>query len=237
MAVDLLDATVAATYPLTPRVKQLVLRVEGHTFEHHPGQHVSVRGEGIDDGPLYRPYSPVNLPGTDKLILAVKRYDGGTCSVWLHERTVGDEVPLLSPSGTLHLRDPDRDALFVATGTGLTPMLALLSQYQQDGNGQAVLLFGERTQADLMYRPTLDFLAAGHPHLRVEYVLSNEDWAGPTGYVQDHLGSALNDLDHPHAYVCGVPEMVVDTQSALHVEGVSSDRVFTEGWEEGAVEA
>jgi ferredoxin-NADP reductase len=230
---DLLDATVAATTPVTPRVRQLLLRVEGHTFDHTPGQHVSVRLE-TEDGPVYRPYSPVSGPGTDTLALAVKRYDGGTCSVWLHELEVGDEVPILPPSGNLQLRALDRDVAFIATGTGLTPMLAMLDPYLRDGTGQARLLFGERTQADLMYRPMLDRLAATHPRFDVHYTLSGEDWTGPTGYVQDHL-SLLDDLDRPQAYLCGVPEMVVETKSALHEAGVSSDDMFSEGWEDGAV--
>lgn len=231
---DLLDATVAATYSLTPRVQQLLLRVEGHVFDHQPGQHVSVRYEDGDEGPLYRPYSPVNGPGTDTLVLAVKRYDKGTCSVWLHEQTVGALIPLLPPSGNLHLESLDRDVAFVATGTGLTPMLAMLGAYLQTGSGRARLLFGERTQADLMYRPTLDRWAADHPRFDVQYVLSGEDWAGPAGYVQDHL-SLLDDLDAPQAYVCGVPQMVVDVRAALEQRGVPADRVFSEGWEEGAV--
>jgi ferredoxin-NADP reductase len=235
MAVDLLDATVTATYSLTPHVRQLVLQVQGHTFEHAPGQHVSVRYDAGDDGPVYRPYSPVNGPGTDRLVLAVKRYEDGTCSVWLHERTVGDTVPILSPSGNLHLRDSDRDVAFLATGTGLTPMLAMLDQYLRNGSGRAVLLFGERTQADLMYRPLLDRLAAGIPSLSIEYVLSDESWNGPTGHVQDHLDSALEAVEAPHVYVCGVPQMVVDTQAALAEAGVPNDRVFSEGWEQGAV--
>ena len=230
---DLLDATVAATTPVTPRVRQLLLRVEGHTFDHTPGQHVSVRLE-TEDGPIYRPYSPVSGPGTDTLALAVKEYDGGTCSVWLHELEVGDEVPILPPSGNLHLRALDRDVAFIATGTGLTPMLAMLDPYLREGTGQARLLFGERTQADLMYRPMLDRLAATHPRFDVHYTLSAEDWAGPTGYVQDHL-SLLDDLDRPQAYLCGVPEMVVETKSALREAGVSSDHMFSEGWEDGAV--
>lgn len=231
---DLLDATVAATTSVTPRVRQLLLRVEGHTFAHTPGQHVSVRHETEDEGPIYRPYSPISGPGTDTLALAVKRYDDGTCSVWLHELGVGDEVPLLPPSGNLHLRALDRDVAFIATGTGLTPMLAMLTPYLRDGTGQARLLFGERTQADLMYRPMLDRLAATHPRFEVHYTLSAEDWAGPTGYVQDHL-SLLDDLDQPQAYLCGVPEMVVETKSALREAGVSSDHMFSEGWEDGAV--
>jgi ferredoxin-NADP reductase len=235
MAADPLEATVTATYSLTPRVRQLVLRVEDHTFDHTPGQHVSVRYNAGNDGPIYRPYSPVNGPGTDRLVLAVKRYEDGTCSVWLHEREAGDSVVLTPPSGNLHLRDPERDALFLATGTGLTPMIAMLDQYVREGSGRAALLFGERTQADLMYRPVLDRLAAGDPALSVDYVLSDEAWNGPTGYVQDHLGSVLDGLDTPNMYVCGVPQMVVDTQAALQALGVPDDRVFSEGWEQGAV--
>jgi ferredoxin-NADP reductase len=231
------DATVAATYALTPRVKQLLLRVEGHTFAHEPGQHVSVRLEQDDDTPVYRPYSPVNGPGSNTLVLAVKRYEEGLCSTWLHERSVGDEVTITPPSGNLYLHAPDRDAVFLATGTGLTPMLALFSQYLDEGTGRATLLFGERTPADLMYRATLDRLAAGRAHTTVEYVLSDppSDWTGPAGYVQEHLDPVLADLDQPHVYACGVPEMVVDTEAVLQDNGLPADHIFSEGWEEGAV--
>jgi ferredoxin-NADP reductase len=233
-----LDTTLAATYSLTPRVKQLLLRVEGHTFSHARGQHVSVRVETDDGRPVYRPYSPVSGPGTDTLVLAVKRYDDGTCSVWLHEREVGDVVPITDPSGNLRLHSPDRDVAFLATGTGLTPMLAMLPQYLDEGTGRAVLLFGERSEQDLMYRAALDGLAASHARLSVEYVLSDppSGWTGPSGYVQDHLGPALADLDHPHVYACGVPEMVVETTAALREEGIPEDDIFSEGWEEGAVD-
>jgi len=230
---DLIDTTVAATYPLTPRVQQLVLRADDHTFEHRPGQHVNVRYETEAEGPIYRPYSPVNGPGTDRLVLAVKRYDEGTCSVWLHERSVGDEVPLLPPSGNLQLQSLDRDAAFIATGTGLTPMLAMLGPYLESGTGRAHLLFGERTQDDLMYRPTLDRLAASHPRFEATYALSDEDWSGPTGFVQDHF-SVLDVLDTPQVYLCGVPAMVVESKAVLQEAGVPDDRLFSEGWEEGA---
>jgi len=232
-----LDATLTATYPLTPRVKQLLLRVEEHTFSHVPGQHVSVRVETDDGSPVYRPYSPVSGPGTDTLALAVKRYDGGICSVWLHERAVGDSITITAPSGNLHLHAPDRDVAFLATGTGLTPMLAMLSQYLHAGSGRAVLLFGERTAEDLMYRTPLDRLAASHANLRVEYVLSDpaSDWTGLTGHVQDHLNAALAPLNQPHVYACGVPEMVVDTQATLQNMDIPVDSIFTEGWEQGAV--
>lgn len=235
MALETLDATVVATYPLTPQVQQLVVRVPGHTFTHDAGQHVSVRYDD-EEGPQYRPYSPVNTPGSDTLIFAVKRYDEGTCSVWLHERTPGDEISLLPPSGNLRLRNPERDVAFLATGTGVTPMLAMLATYAKVGTGRAVLLFGERAQVDLMYRATLDHLAASHSNLSVRYVLSDESWNGPSGYVQDHLSFIFDNLEAPHAYVCGVPKMVVETRAALEKRGLPPDSIFSEGWEEGALE-
>ena len=62
-------------------------------------------------------------------------------------------------------------------------MLALLDHYLQDGRGAVRLLFGERTQVDLTYRPTLDRLAATHPRFEVTYVLSKE--AASTGRFLD----------------------------------------------------
>lgn len=231
-----LDATLVAAYPITPHVKHFLLRVDDHTFDFRPGQHVSVAAEDEGGARVYRPYSPVNQPGTNTIGLAVKQYPDGTGSTWMHEREVGDTISLLPPSGNLHVRDLARDGVFLCTGTGLTPMLSMATQYLAEGQGHATLLFGERTQDDLMFREVLDLYAASHANVTVDYVLSEEDWSGPTGYVQDYLPESIDDVSTPHFYICGVPEMVVETQAVLRELGAPDDHVFTEGWEEGAVE-
>lgn len=237
MTLDTTEATLVSTRDLSPSMAQLILRVEGHTFDYEPGQHVGVAYR--DDGLVHRSYSPVSRPGTDTIALAVKRYDDGTCSVWLHEREAGDTVPLTSPSGNLHLRDPERDAVFLSTGTGLTPMMAMLQKYLDEGSGEATFVYGERTEADLAYRDTLDLLDAGHDRLDVSYVLSQpgDDWSGRQGYVQHHLGDLLDPDTDAHVFVCGVPQMVVDTKDTLTADlGLSEEHIFSEGWEEGAAE-
>lgn len=235
MPLDTIEATLVSKHDLTPSMAQFLLRVEGHTFDFQPGHHVGVAYR--DDTLVHRSYSPVSLPGTDTVALAVKRYDEGTCSVWLHEREVGDTIPLTSPSGNLHLRDANRDAVFLATGTGLTPMMAMLQQYLKEGTGRATFVYGERTEADLAYRDTLNLLDAGHDRLDVSFVLSQpgDAWPGRQGYVQHHLPDLLVPNPEAHVFVCGVPQMVVDTQSALTGElGLPEEHVFTEGWEAGA---
>ena len=43
------------------------------------GQHTTVRFESGDET-VARPYSPTNLPGTDELMLTIRRYDDGLAS-------------------------------------------------------------------------------------------------------------------------------------------------------------
>jgi len=235
MASDTLDATLTSIHQMTPRVKQYLLRAEGHRFSYRPGQHVRVVFDQ-DGDTVQRPYTPVNLPGTDTLALAIKRYEEGTASVWMDERDLGDAVALTEPGGNLYLRDLDRDVVFLSTGTGITPMIAMLKQYLNEGSGQVAFLYGERTQKDIMFRETLDHLSADHDTLTVLYSLSHEEWDGPTGFVQTHLDEALGDsFTDPHYYICGIPPMVVGTEERLADRGVSDDRIFTEGWETDAV--
>ncbi len=236
MASDTLETTLTSIHEMTLRVKQFILEAGGdHTFSYQPGQHVVIKFEQNGDV-VGRPYTPVNLPGTGALALGIKRYEDGTASTWMHDRSVGEEITITKPSGNLHLRDLDRDVVFLSTGTGITPMIAMLKQYLSEGSGRAAFLYGERTQEDIMYRETLDHLSADHENLEVLYSLSDEDWDGPTGHVQTHLGDVVDErFEDPHHYICGIPPMVVDSEEMLQEEGVDDGRIFTEGWESDAV--
>jgi NAD(P)H-flavin reductase len=111
----------------------------------------------------------------------------------------------------------------------------MLRQYASEGSGHAHLLYGEKTEEDIIYRAALDRLAAEHDDVSVTYVLSREDWDGATGHVQDHL-EAVDALEERDCYVCGVPEMVTETTDRLTDHGVDDERVYTEGWEVDAVD-
>lgn len=220
-------------------MKQFVVEADDE-FEFEPGQHTTVRFERDDpdedeEEQVVRPYTATNTPDSNAITLAIKRYDGGTASVYMHERAVGDTVTLGELDGNLTLRDTDEDVVFVSTGTGITPMMAMLKQYLEVGTGEVRFFYGEKDQESIMYRETLDQFATEHDRLSVIYLLSEGDWDRPTGHVQDHLDDRLDGLDRDF-YVCGVPEMVVDTKDRLDELGVPDDRVLSEGWEDGEVE-
>lgn len=233
----MVTTTVVSIHQVTPSVKQFRLRAEAGTFEYDPGQHTTVQFER-DGEEVVRPYTPTSLPGTDEVTLAIKRYDDGTASVWMHDREQGDEVELGELEGNLHLRDPERDAVFVATGTGITPMMAMLKDYIERGEGDARFYFGEKDQEHLIYRETLDQFDASYDNVDVTFSLSEEEWDGPTGHVQDHVVDDIGGVVDPEAtdfYVCGVPDMVVETKEDLADAGVPDDNVHSEGWEDDEV--
>jgi ferredoxin-NADP reductase len=231
---------------LTRDVKEFRLRSDGHEFEYEPGHHTHIHFDAADadvesdgdDSEVVRPYTATNLPSTDGLTLAIRRYDDGTASVWMHEREAGDEIAVDDVDGNLHLRNFDEDVVFVATGTGITPMAPMLKQYAEEGEGEAHLLFGEKTEEDLIYREEFDRLASEHGNVNVHYSLSDEDWDGLEGHVQEHVPDVLDSLDDRDYYVCGVPGMVVDAKEKLTEDlDVPEDRVFAEGWEEDQVDS
>lgn len=233
------EGTITSIHQMTPKVKQFVVEVDEQS-EYEPGQHTTVQFERDDpaeeeDEQVVRPYTATNTPGTDKITLAIKRYDDGTASVYMHEREQNDTITLGEFGGNLTLQNADEDVVFIASGTGITPLMAMLKQYLDTGTGDALFMYGEKTQESIMYRETLDQLAAEHEELTVVYSLSEADWDGPTGHVQNHLDEYLDSLERD-VYVCGVPQMVVDTKDYLDELGVDDNRVYTEGWEDGAVE-
>ncbi len=132
-------ATVVDTYQITPRVKGFRLRVPGHEFEYKPGQHTTIRFESGDEQ-IVRPYTPTNLPGSEELALTIKRYDDGLASSYMHQKRPGDTVEIGPIEGALSLADPSRDVAFLASGTGLTPMMAMLRQYLREGTGHAHII-------------------------------------------------------------------------------------------------
>lgn len=225
------DAELLSVHQMTPTVKQFLFRLEDDDWDFEPGQHTHIRFEQ-DGEEVVRPYTPVTLPSRpDHFALVIKKYEDGTASVWMHERDMGETVEVDNPGGNLKIREYDEDVVLISTGTGATPMYVMLRDYLENGSGDVYYFHGEKTQEHLLFQETLDQLEAENENLEVVYSLSDKSWSGREGFIQEHLGDVLDSFEDKHFYVCGVPQMVVDTEDTLENHGVSEDRIFTEGWE------
>jgi ferredoxin-NADP reductase len=222
---------------LSRAVRLLVLRItDGEPFEHVAGQWVDVVVD-TPAGPLKRAYSIASAPTDDvpaELELAVTRVPDGPVSTALHALAVDTPLEVVGPSGlfTRERLPPGVASLFVGTGTGVTPLRAMIhDELRQRPEGPPMtLLFGCRTEEDLIFRDEFESLAARHPRLRYEPTLSRPDggWSGRRGRVQEHIPELLAALPQdgggPHVFICGLSPMVGEVRELLKAPPLSLDR-------------
>lgn len=235
----------ASARPLTPQVRELCFeRADGQPMTHRPGQWVNLAIHLPSGGELLRAYSIASPPdGSPRFSLAVTRVAEGPGSKFLHELTPGTEVLALGPHG-FFTREPGESApsLFVATGTGLTPLRSMLRAALAAGAREPLwLLVGVRNETDMLYRDEFEALAAAHPNLRVLYSLSRPPpaWGGLSGYVQEHVPELWRRLSEeggpgaePHLYVCGLERMVSVVRSLVRKQlNVPRTRVHSERYD------
>ncbi len=235
-------ARVASARMLSPLVRELVLEREA-PLAFDAGQWVSlVLPLASGDSPeLRRSYSIASAPdGTGRFEVAVTRIDGGPGSTYLHSAPIGTELSVVGPQGFFTRPIGESPSLFVGTGTGITPLRSMMLDALAKGDARPMwLVFGNRTEADILYRAELDALAAKHAHIRVFYTLSrpNAPWSGKTGYVQTHVTELWRDLEAlgggaPHAYICGLHRMVGSVRDLLRKTlGAAREQVHSERYD------
>ena len=135
---------------LAPDIVKVVLKTPpASPMRFLAGQYVDVIAEGVR-----RSYSLANAPRADGLLdLIVKRYPGGVLSAYWFERArPGDLLRLEGPLGTFFLReDGPETILFLATGTGIAPVKALIEELATDPEhaaGHRLLVFWGNREAE-----------------------------------------------------------------------------------------
>lgn len=225
---------------VSPAVKELAFaRADGAPVTFEAGQWVNLRLP-LAAGEARRAYSIASEPRNDaRFELAITKVDGGEGSTLLHALPVGAKLVAEGPQGffTRAATAPD-PALFVATGTGLTPLRSMLRHALAAGaTSPMVLLLGVRTAVDRLYAEELEALAARHPNLTFETTLSRADdgWTGRRGYVQEHVRELFEGLaahGTPHAYICGLERMTSAVRDVLRKQmGVARQQVHSERYD------
>ncbi|MDP2390315.1 MAG: hypothetical protein Q8N52_08320, partial [Acidobacteriota bacterium] len=124
----------------------------------------------------------------------------------------------------------DRPLLFVAGGTGIAPLRAILMErLSRPGLPVVSVVYSARSPEQFAYRAELDAMAhAGRITLVLTVSRVGEGWVGRLGRIDEGLlKAAIPSLD-ACCLVCGPPQLVSDSTELLLRMGVSRDRILTE---------
>lgn len=226
----------ADSFMLAPTVRHMVFeREDGQPLAFEPGQFLQIHFHYADGKPTKRSYSVATVGIADgkpvkQIEIAVSFVEGGAATELLGKLEPGGTVEASGPYGRFCLMEKDQNKRYVlvATGTGVTPYRAMLPKIEQliAARGvEVVLLYGARNEGELLYGEEFDAFARGNERFSFHPCFSRGSRPDPRphdrlGYVQTILPELSPDTEHDLFYLCGNPDMVDASFSALKEVGL-----------------
>jgi NAD(P)H-flavin reductase len=219
----------------TPDVK--TFRIEKPTgFNFVSGQFCLVTLASNNSNPKDpKPFTFSNSPTDDYLELTIKEM--GSFTKALFSCAVGDNLRIDGPKGDTHKFDESvkDDVVFVAGGSGITPfMSALRYAVVKRLLNSFVLLFGNQSVKDIIFKEELDRITANNENIKIINVISRNDlqWHGEHGYIDKER--ILKYVENPKDklwYLCGPPPMTRSIRSILAEIGIEEGNLRFDKWE------
>jgi ferredoxin-NADP reductase/ferredoxin len=225
-------ARVAGVEWPVPSVAKLAIALEGGAgFSFHAGQYVRIKVPGTDQ---WRSYSMCSTPrDLPKMEFLVRIIPGGAMSEYLRAAREGERLEVEGPLGAFILHPGKGLHVFVAGGTGLAPILAMIDEIRRASGPKPKMLlsFGCASDKTFFYRDEIELRQWWIPQLSVRLSADRvEDPASGliVGTPVDALGvEALGDPEAA-AYLCGPPPMIEGARRRLAELGVSPERIYAE---------
>jgi ferredoxin-NADP reductase len=227
MPVTWYDGIVDHIEPIAPNVKVFNIKIPGIShFDFQAGQFITM------DLPIgekrlqrWRSYSIANAPkGNNELELCIVQSTEGDGTRYLfQELQAGDPLRFKGPDGAFVLPEQiDKDLVFICTGTGIAPFRSMIQDLYKSGapHRNIHLIFGCRTESDILYREEFELLAQKMPGFSYDIALSRQsDWPGYRGHVHQIY---LEKYSHPRPdidfYLCGWSSMIDEAVANLMIK-------------------
>jgi glycine betaine catabolism B len=229
-----LTLTIREVLPATPRARIARLGLDGRVFDYAPGQAVSIATHGHEKR---RPYSIAAAPedarrdGWLELLIGVDAEGRPGAHLTLEP---GQLVDVDGPLGsfTFPAAPAERRFVFIAGGTGIAPLRAMMQRALHLPHRNIGLFYSVRAPAEFAYEQELQGLAhAGEIELRQRVTRAPDiDWTGPRGRLNRE---ALAELVHDPAtlcFICGPPALVDEMPKILADLGIPRERIKIEEW-------
>jgi ferredoxin--NADP+ reductase len=228
------NATLVRRVDQTDDLGYFWVKFDGEPTHFEPGQYMTI---GVfADGKLWqRPYSVASPPresadGGYEFYVRLVPIIRFTTLLW--RLPVGHGMRMIGPKGRFMLEpDDERTHLYVSTGTGIAPFISMIRETMAAGSPRrTVVLHGCSYVDELGYREQLEAWERDGTY-PVRYVPTisrpgdprNAGWTGWTGRVETVVHDVCRDLglepDETVVYICGNPDMILNTESVLMQQG------------------
>jgi 3-ketosteroid 9alpha-monooxygenase subunit B len=219
----------------TPSTRIVRVRPEGPPFTYRAGQ-------GTELGPagsrILSPYSIASSPEEAAengfLEFLIKLDAQGRWGEHFDPLHRGQPLRMRGPFGRFVFPDrpSERHFLFIAGGTGIAPLRAMIRHGRARAEGTFRLLYSARTPQDFAYKRELRGMARRR---ELELTLTatrgvHEGWRGERGRITQAQLAALIDDHATRCFVCGPATMVDEVPQMLRDLGIERSRIHVEEW-------
>ena len=201
--------------------------------------------------PQFRAYSMASYPAEDNIIMlnvriatppfdrkngGFMKVNPGVCSSYIHSLKPGDKVTISGPYGEFHIKDTQKEIIFIGGGAGMAPMRShILDLFLTKHTQRKVSYwYGGRSLRELFYIDDFKKIEADNPNFKFNIALSSplseDNWNGYIGNIHEVLfENYLKNHPEPEEieyYLCGPPMMTQAVLTMLDNLGVPKDSVL-----------
>lgn len=222
---------------VTPRTRLVTLDMHAHPLPFLPGQAVLIGAHGQV---LRRPYSiacsPERAQETGRLELLIGAEENGDLGEHLAGVAINALVDVEGPMGTFTFPEKPNQPrlLFVAGGTGIAPLHAMIDHsLRQDLSQRISLLYSARRGDEFAFIEELRrHEAAGRIELHPTVTRDDSsEWAGSRGRIgRTQFEAVVHEPAATLCFICGPTPLVSESVSTLEALGVPPQQIHTERW-------
>lgn len=181
---------------------------------------------------IRRSYSIASMSSQKEISLLIKRFENGKMSdYWFNQARENDLLRIEGPKGTFFLRDNSRPLLFLATGTGIAPIISILKSLDENQDYKQekpiTVYWGNRYPEEFVWQPDFKKL-----EVNVTKICSKptQDWTGETEYVQNVAIQKQPGLVDCAVYACGSNDMIQSAKQLFTEAGLSENQFYSDAF-------
>lgn len=211
----------------TADTKTFVLKPAKRWSGFEAGQHVNICID-IDGVRRNRTFSLSSAPAQwndhGTVTLTIKRLPGGLVTNWMHDHLqAGDTLGLGEAFGDFLVPEASEPLLYIAGGSGITPVLSQLETLAaSDYRAPVTLLYFVRTQADIIGAEKLYSLRQNWPAFTLNVVATNE--SEQPRFLRESDLEEVPGIKARRCYLCGPKGLMDLAGDLLDRQGIAEDR-------------